>query len=50
MANSTKDYDTSLALAHAILLPKDIANLAEEGLKEIPDILVMHLYPGIPEK
>ncbi|GFZ16762.1 hypothetical protein Acr_26g0000320 [Actinidia rufa] len=35
VADSTKDHDTNLALARAIMLPKDIANLVEEGSEEI---------------
>ena len=27
-SNSSKDYDTILALAQAVMLPKDVANLA----------------------
>ena len=41
VAGSTKDHDTSLALARTIILPKDVANLAEEKSKEIRDLLVM---------
>ena len=41
MTDSTKDPDTSLALAQVVMLPKDVANLAKEGLKEICDLLVM---------
>ena len=39
--DSTKDHDTSLALAQAVMLPKDVANLVEEGSKEIWDFMVM---------
>ncbi|XP_057482023.1 uncharacterized protein LOC130768950 [Actinidia eriantha] len=38
---SRKDHDTNLSLAWAVMLPKDIANLAEEGSKEIRDLMVM---------
>ncbi|GFY81021.1 hypothetical protein Acr_01g0008300 [Actinidia rufa] len=41
VANFTKDHDTSLALTHTIMLQKDVTNLAEEGSKEIRDLLVM---------
>ena len=41
MADFAKDHDTSLALAPAIMLPKDVVDLAEEGLEEIRDLLVM---------
>ncbi|GFZ18311.1 SEC12P-like 2 protein [Actinidia rufa] len=39
VADSTKDHDTNLALAQAIMLPKDVANVAEECSKEIRDLL-----------
>ncbi|GFS29669.1 hypothetical protein Acr_00g0007740 [Actinidia rufa] len=38
MVDSAKDHDTSLALAQAIMLPKDVANFMEEGSKEIRDL------------
>ena len=41
MADSTKDHDIILALAQAIMLLKDVANLVEKGSKEIQDLLVM---------
>ena len=41
MTNFAKDHDTILALAQAILLSNDIADLEEEGLKEIWDLLVI---------
>ena len=41
MADSTKDHNTSLALAWAVMLPNDVAYLALEGLEEIRDLLVM---------
>ena len=40
VADSAKDHDTSLALAQAIILPKDVADLAKEGSEEIQDLLV----------
>ncbi|GFZ12790.1 hypothetical protein Acr_23g0011750 [Actinidia rufa] len=41
VADSAKDRDTSLALARAIMLPKDITNLVEESSNAIRDLLVM---------
>lgn len=41
MADSAKDHDTSFAHAHVVMLPKDIADIAEEGSKEIRDLLMM---------
>ena len=41
MADSAKDHDTSLAVAQAIILPKDVADLAKEDSEEIHDLLVM---------
>ncbi|GFS40644.1 hypothetical protein Acr_00g0069670 [Actinidia rufa] len=38
---ATKDHDNNLALAQAVSLPKDVANLAEEGSEDIRDLLVM---------
>ena len=39
--SSTKDHDTSLALAWVVMLLKDVADLAKEGSKEFRDLLVM---------
>ncbi|GFY84664.1 hypothetical protein Acr_03g0014380 [Actinidia rufa] len=36
-----KDYDTNLALVSTVMLPKDVTDLIEEGLKEIRDLLMM---------
>ena len=41
MADSPKDHDTSLALAQAVMLPNDIADLVVEGSEKIRDLLVM---------
>ncbi|GFY95340.1 hypothetical protein Acr_10g0007250 [Actinidia rufa] len=41
MDDSTKDHDTSLALARAVMLPNDVADLVAKGLEEIRDLLVM---------
>ncbi|GFY91157.1 hypothetical protein Acr_07g0013530 [Actinidia rufa] len=41
VADSSKDYDTSMALAHAVLLPTDVASLNEESSEAFRDLLVM---------
>ncbi|XP_057460222.1 uncharacterized protein LOC130750653 [Actinidia eriantha] len=41
VADSSRDHDTSLALAQAVMLPRDVVDLAEEGSEEIRDLLVM---------
>ncbi|GFS33848.1 hypothetical protein Acr_00g0030830 [Actinidia rufa] len=41
MADSAKNHETSLALARAVMLPKDVANLAEEDSEEIRDLLMI---------
>ena len=41
MVNTSKDHDTSLALAWAIMLPNDVVDLTAEGSKETQDLLVM---------
>ncbi|GFZ03471.1 hypothetical protein Acr_16g0000950 [Actinidia rufa] len=41
VADSARDHDTSLALAQAVMLSKDVVDLAEDGSKEIRDLLVM---------
>ncbi|GFS32147.1 hypothetical protein Acr_00g0021040 [Actinidia rufa] len=41
VADSIKDHETSLALVHAVMLLKDVVDLAEEGSKEIKDLLIM---------
>ncbi|GFZ18529.1 hypothetical protein Acr_27g0002680 [Actinidia rufa] len=39
VADSAKYHDTNLALAQAVMLSKDIADLAKEGSEEIMDLL-----------
>ena len=41
MANFAKDHDISLALAQAVMRPKDVVDLVEESSKKIRDLLVM---------
>ncbi|GFY96882.1 hypothetical protein Acr_11g0011880 [Actinidia rufa] len=41
VANFAKDYDTSLALAWTVMLPKDVTDLEEEISDTIRDLLVM---------
>ena len=41
MANSTKDPDTSLALAQEIMLLNNVADFTTEGSEEIRDLFVM---------
>ncbi|GFY99361.1 hypothetical protein Acr_13g0007620 [Actinidia rufa] len=41
VADSAKNHDTSLALARAVMLSKDVANLVKEGSEEIRDLIVM---------
>ena len=41
MANSAQDHNISMALAHAVLLPNDVAAPTEEALDMIGDLLVM---------
>ncbi|GFY98933.1 hypothetical protein Acr_13g0003340 [Actinidia rufa] len=43
VAISTKDHDTSLALARAIMLPKDITDLAEKSSDAIRDLMLGNL-------
>ena len=43
-AESTKDHDTSLALARSVMLPKDVVDLAEEVSEEIWDLIVMQQF------
>ena len=40
-ANSVQDYDTSLALARAIMLSNDVATLSKETSKTMRSLLVM---------
>ncbi|GFZ19914.1 hypothetical protein Acr_28g0006190 [Actinidia rufa] len=39
VADSTKNHDTSLAIARAVMLSKDVVDLAKEAPKEIWDLL-----------
>ena len=41
LTDFAKDHDTSLTLAQAVMLPKDVADLTEESSEEIRDLLVM---------
>ena len=41
VTNFAKDNDTILALAQAIMLSKDVSDLAEENSEEIRDLLVI---------
>ena len=41
MVNIAQDHDTNLALAWAVLLQKDVANLSEERSDAIKDLLAM---------
>ena len=41
MVDSTKDHDTSMALARAVMLPNDVISLSEENLKTINDLLLI---------
>ncbi|GFY97893.1 hypothetical protein Acr_12g0004340 [Actinidia rufa] len=41
VVDSAKDRDASLALVQAVILPKDVVDLVEEGLEEICNLLVM---------
>ncbi|GFS40393.1 hypothetical protein Acr_00g0068280 [Actinidia rufa] len=40
-ADFAKDYDTNLAVARAVTMPKDVVDLTEEGLEEIRDLLMI---------
>ncbi|GFS38017.1 hypothetical protein Acr_00g0055170 [Actinidia rufa] len=41
VADSVKNHDTILALAQEVMLPKDVADLVEEGSEEIRKLLVI---------
>ncbi|GFY81580.1 hypothetical protein Acr_01g0013890 [Actinidia rufa] len=46
IADSTKDHNTSLAFARAVMLPKDVADLVGEVSEEIRDLIVMQQIQG----
>ena len=48
MEDYTKDHDTSMALAWALMLPNDVATFAKENLETIRVLLVMqHIQVSI---
>ena len=39
--DTSRDHETCLALGNAIMIPRDVADLATERLEEFRDLMVM---------